>query len=96
VGLTRRNLRVRLPKLDDPLSAWGLIDPNDKLLLRAVPTVEDRGDAASQAAAATEGAVALTCCELRVLLAGLHCPSPGPDDVVVGGLRVRVVDNDVD
>jgi hypothetical protein len=95
VELTRRNLQVLLAKLDDPLSARGLIDPDDKLLVRAVQTTEERGDTASQAAAATEGVIALTRCELRTLLAGLDCPNPGPDDVVVGGLRVRAVDNDV-
>lgn len=95
VELTRRNLRVLLAKLDDPRSARALIDPDDKLLVRAVETTHDRGDPASQAAAATEGVIELTRSELRILLAGLDCPSPGQEVVVVGGLRVRAVDNDV-
>lgn len=94
VELTRRNLRTLLSKLDDPLSARALIDPDDKLLVRAVLAPEDRGNADAQAAAAIEGVIELTRTELHALLAGLNSPSPEPNDVVVGGVRVRAVEDD--
>ncbi len=36
VELTRRNLQVLLAKLDDPLSARGLMDADAKILVRAI------------------------------------------------------------
>lgn len=55
IELTRRNLQALPAKLDDPLSARALVDPDDKILVRAVESSGDRGDAVAQAALAAEG-----------------------------------------
>lgn len=96
VELTRRNLLALLAKLDDPLSAKALIDPDDKILVRAVESSGDRGDAVAQAALVTEGVVELTRDELQTLVAGLDNPTSGNIDmpVIRGAIVVRVVDDD--
>lgn len=96
VELTRRNLLALLAKLDDPLSARALIDPDDKILVRAVESSGDRGDAVAQAALVAEGVVELTRDELQTLVAGLEDPTSGNIDMPVsqGTIVVRAVDDD--
>jgi hypothetical protein len=92
--LTRRNLETLLRKLDDPLSARGLIDPDDRILVRAVETIDERGTSARQAAAATEGVIELARVELQTLLAGLESPDTREGTVIVYGVTIRAVTND--
>lgn len=96
VELTCRNLQALLAKLDDPLSARALVDPDDKILVRAVESSGDRGDAVAQAALAAEGVVELTRDELQTLIAGLDNPTSGETDMRVsqGAIVVRAVDDD--
>lgn len=96
VELTRRNLLSLLAKLDDPISARALIDPDDKILVRAVESADDRGDAVAQAALAAEGVVELTRDELQTLMVGLDNPTSGKTDSSVsrGAIVVRAVDDD--
>ncbi len=91
-----RNLLALLAKLDDPLSARALIDPDDKILVRAVESSGDRGDAGAQAALAAEGVVDLTRDELASLVASLDDPTSGNSDMPVsqGAIVVRAVDDD--
>lgn len=42
--LTRRNLETLLAKLDDPLSQRTLLDPDDKVYVRAVEDDQHYGD----------------------------------------------------
>lgn len=93
VELTRRNLRALLAKLDDPLSARALVDPDDKILVRAVESSVDRGDAVAQAALAAEGVVELTRGELQMLVAALNDPTSGDTEMPVsqGAIVVRAV-----
>lgn len=44
VELTRRNLTALLDKLDDPISRRTLIDPDNKIMVRAVQDDEHYGD----------------------------------------------------
>ncbi|MGV0680337.1 hypothetical protein ABQE62_29435 [Mycolicibacterium fortuitum] len=96
IELTRRNLQALLAKLDDPLSARALVHPDDKILVRAVESSGDRGDAVAQAALAAEGVVELTRDELQTLVAGLDNSIPGETDMPVshGAIVVRAVDDD--
>lgn len=95
VELTRRNLQALLAKLDDPLSTRASVDPDDKILVRAVESTGDRGDAVTQAALATEGVVELTRDELQTLMAGLDDPTSGNSDMPVsqGAITVRAVED---
>lgn len=42
--LTRRNLETLLAKLDDPLSARRLVDPDNRVEVRAVEDIEHYSD----------------------------------------------------
>lgn len=95
IELTRRNLQALLAKLDDPLSARALVDPDEKILVRAVESASDRGDSIARAALAAEGMVELTRDELQTLVAGLDNPTPGDTDMPAsqGAIVVRAVDD---
>jgi hypothetical protein len=95
VELTRRNIEVLLAKLDDPLSARGLIDADDHILVRAVETADNRGDVIAQTAAAAEGVVELTRGELQSLLAVLnHCtPSETTVSIADDAVLIRAVED---
>lgn len=95
VELTRRNLLALLAKLDDPLSARALIDRDDKILVRAIESSGDRGNAIAQAALAAEGVVELTRDELQTLVASLDKATSGKTNTAVsqGAIVVRAVDD---
>lgn len=93
IELTRRNLRTLLVKLDDPWSARALVDPDGKIIVRAVESSDDRGDAVAQSALAAEGVVELTRDELQMLVDALDGPAPGETAMSVsqGVIVVRAV-----
>ncbi|WP_459973295.1 hypothetical protein [Mycobacterium sp. MUNTM1] len=95
VELTRRNLEVLLAKLDDPLSARGLIDGDGNILVRAVENDADRGDTSARTAALAEGVVELTRTELHDLLTTIDGRRCGETTLSIAGgaCLVRAVEN---
>ena len=95
IELTRRNLQALLAKLDDPLSARALVDPDEKILVRAVESASVRGDSIARAALAAEGVIELTRDELQSLVAGLDNPTPADTDMPAsqGAVVVRGLDD---